>query len=106
MEKGTALFLQILIGIVGIGAALFLLWEPHVEGVNVGVPFFQVYTHDYFLWYAYIASIPFFIGLYKIGTVVGLVGQNGRLTQQAAKPLRAIQYCALSIIPLTAIGML
>ena len=34
MKKGSTIFLQVIIVLIGIGALAFMLWEPHVEGVN------------------------------------------------------------------------
>jgi hypothetical protein len=55
----------------GIGVLAFMLWEPHLEGRNVHASLFQIYFKDPFLAYAYVASIPFFVGLYQAINVLG-----------------------------------
>lgn len=34
MKRSSVIFFQAVIVVLGIGALAFLLWEPHVEGVN------------------------------------------------------------------------
>ncbi len=66
MKRASTLFFQILTVLIGIGVLVFMLWEPHLEGRNVGTKLFEIYFKDPFLAYAYIGSIPFFMALYQI----------------------------------------
>lgn len=90
--------------LTGIGALAFLLWEPHIEGRNAHATLFEIYFKDPFLAYAYIASIPFFVALYKAFRVLGYAAQNKLFSPEAVKALRAIKYCALAIIGFVAAG--
>ena len=105
MKRSSTAFLQTLIVLVGIGALAFLLWEPHVEGVNAHAAFFEVYV-DLFVAYAYIASIPFFVGLYHAFKVLGYAGQNKIFTQEAVNALRIIKFCAMVIIGFVAVSVI
>jgi hypothetical protein len=105
MTRGSAAFLQTLIVLIGIAALTFLLWEPHVEGVNAHATFFEVYF-DLFVAYAYIASIPFFVGLYQAFKVLGYAGQNKVFTQEAVNALRIIKFCAMAIIGFVAVSVI
>ena len=98
MKKGSITFLQVVIVLVGIGALAFLLGEPHVEGRNAHATLFQIYFKDPFLAYAYVASIPFFMGLYHGFKVLGLVRQNRTFSQDTVHSLRTIKHCAMAII--------
>jgi hypothetical protein len=98
MKKIASLFLQIVIVLIGLCALAFMLWEPHLEGRNAHATPFEVYFKDPFLAFAYVASIPFFIGLYQAFKVLGYAGQNRLSSQATAKALRIIRYCALSMI--------
>ena len=69
-------FLQAAIGIIAMGALALLLWEPHVEGRNAHASLFEIYFKDPFLAFAYVASIPFFAGLYQAFKVLGYIGQE------------------------------
>ncbi len=90
--------------LVGIGALALLLWEPRIEGRNVHATLFEIYFKDPFLAYAYAASIPFFVALYKAFKALGCAGQKEVFPQTALKALRAIKYCALAIIGFVAVG--
>ena len=105
MKRSSTAFLQTLIVLVGIGALAFLLWEPHVEGVNAHAAFFEVYV-DLFVAYAYIASIPFFVGLYHAFKVLGYVRQNKTFSQATVNSLRSIKYCALALIGFVAVSVI
>src|SRR5687767_13671720 len=98
MKKGSTIFLQLVIVLIGIGALALMLWEPHIEGRNAHATLFQIYFHDPFLAYAYIASTPFFVGLYQAFKVLGYVRQNKTFSQATVKALRTIKYCAIAII--------
>src|SRR6476619_3957606 len=98
MNRGSTIFLQIVIVLIGVGALALMLWEPHVEGRNAHATLFEIYFKDPFLAYAYIASIPFFVALYQAFTVLGYAGQNKVFSQAAVKALRIIKYCAIALI--------
>jgi hypothetical protein len=105
MKKGSTVFLQVVIALVGMGALVFMLWEPHLEGRNAHATVFEVYFKDPFLAYAYIASIAFFTGLYQAIKVLGYAGQNRIFSQEAVKALRTIKYCALAMIAFVAVSV-
>src|SRR6266481_915222 len=104
MRKGSTIFLQVVVGLIGIGTLALLLWEPHIEGRNAHATLFQIYLNDPFLAYAYIGSISFFVALYQAFKVLGYVGQNKVFSQAAVKALRIIKYCAMAIIGFVAVG--
>ena len=90
--------------LIGIAAAAFLLWEPTIEGRNVNATYFEIYFKDPFLAYAYIASVPFFIGVYKAFKALGYAGRGMAFSEQTLKALQAIKYCAILIIVFVAGG--
>ena len=102
--KRNSIFLQVVIVLIGIGALALMLWEPHIEGRNAHSTLFEIYFKDPFLTYAYIASVPFFVALYKAVKVLGYAGQNKIFSQAAVKALRTIKYCAISIIGFVVVG--
>jgi cytochrome bd-type quinol oxidase subunit 2 len=104
MKRGSTIFLQVIIVLIGVGALTLLLWEPHIEGRNAHATLFQIYFNDPFLAYAYIGSISFFVALYQAFKVLGYVGSNKVFSQAAVKALRIIKYCALAIIGFVAVG--
>src|SRR5690349_13861194 len=86
------ILLQTLIFIAGTVAFVALLWEPHVEGRNAQKSFFEVYFNDTFLIFIYLASIPFFVGLYQIFRVLGYLRNHKLLTKPVIEAVRVIKY--------------
>jgi hypothetical protein len=104
MKLGATVFLRAVLVLFGIGALALLLWEPHVEGRNAHATLFAIYFQDPFLAYAYIASIPFFVGLYQAFKVLGYAGRNEEFSPSAVRSVRTIKYCAIAIIGFVAVG--
>ena len=104
MKRIAALFLQIVIVVAGVGAAALLLWEPQIEGRNAHASQFEIYFHDPFLVYAYIASIPFFVGLYQAFWIAGYAGRGEAFSEESAIAMRRITVCALIIVAFVAGG--
>ncbi len=102
--KSSTVFLQSVIVLIGIGALAFLLWEPHLEGRNQHATPFEIYFKDPFLAFAYVASIPFFVALFKTFKVLGYARQNTVFSSEALNALRTIKVCAISIIGFVAVG--
>lgn len=98
MKRSSAIFLQAVVVLIGIGALAFLLWEPHIEGRNAHASLFEMYFKDPFLAYAYIAAVPFFRALYQAFKVLGYAGRNEVFSSAAVKALRTIKYCAIAIL--------
>ncbi|MBS3167920.1 DUF2975 domain-containing protein [Candidatus Woesearchaeota archaeon] len=98
MKRSSTIFIQVVIVLIGIGALALMLWEPHLEGRNVHATLFEIYFKDPFLAYEYIASIAFFVALYKAFKLLGYIGQNKVFSQAAVNALRTIKYCMISLI--------
>src|ERR1044072_5793653 len=96
MKRGSTLFLQVIIVLLGVGVLVFLLWEPHLEGRNVNATLFEIYFKDPFLAYIYLAFVPFFVGLYQGFKLLGHARRNEIFSQHSVRALRIIKYCALT----------
>ncbi|MDT4968189.1 MAG: hypothetical protein QOJ64_2926 [Acidobacteriota bacterium] len=96
MKRGSTIFLQVVIVLLGIGVLAFLLWEPQVEGRNVNATQFEIYFKDPFLAYIYLAFVPFFVGLYHAFKILGYARRNEIFSQRSVRALRTIKYCALT----------
>ena len=97
-KRSPTIFLQTVIVLIGIGALVFMLWEPHLEGRNAHATIIQIYFNDPFLVYAYTASISFFVALYQAFKLLGFIRQNKIFTQNSVRALRTIKYCAITLI--------
>jgi len=98
MKRSSTIFLQIVIVLIGIGVLALMLWEPHLEGRNAHATPFEIYFKDPFLAYAYTASIAFFVALYQAFKLLGYIRANQVFSLRAVKALRAIKYCALTLV--------
>ena len=96
MKRGSTIFLQVVIVLIGIGVLAGLLWEPQVEGRNVHATQFEIYFKDPFLAYIYLAFVPFFVGLYQAFKILGYARRNEIFSQHSVRALRTIKYCALT----------
>lgn len=98
IKSSSALFLQVVIVLVGIGTLGLMLWEPHLEGRNAHATIFEIYFNDPFLAYVYVGSIPFFVAVYRAFGLFGHVRRNGPFSQVTLDALRVIKRCAMVIV--------
>ena len=98
MKRSSTILLQVVVVLIGIGALVFMLWEPHIEGRNVHATLFEIYFKDPFLAYAYTTPISFFVALYQAFTLLGYIGRNTVFSLHSVRALRTIKYCALAIV--------
>ncbi len=96
MNSISIIAIRALIVLTAVTVLAFLIVEPQFEGRNIGATLFEIYFTDPFLAYAYLASIPFFVALYQLYTLVKFPNQ---------KSLRIIRNCALITIPFIIIGV-
>ena len=78
---------------------------PQAEGRAADLDLISIYA-DPFIFYGYIASIPFFIALYQAFNLLGYVDNNMVFSQLAVKAVRSIKYCAITIGGLIVLGIL
>jgi len=94
MKQSSTIFLQVVIVIIGILALAIMIRFPSTEGRAENLDLFSIYF-DPFILYAYAASIPFFIALYKAFTLLGYIGQNKAFSLNSVRALRSIKYCTI-----------
>lgn len=105
MKTAFALLLQGAVLLVGVGVLAFLLLEPRFEGRNAHATAFDTYFKDPFLAYAYVASTPFFIALYRAFGLLGNCRRQGAFSQETVNGLKTIGRCAFAIIAFVAGGV-
>jgi hypothetical protein len=104
MKKGSTIFLQVVIVLIGIGALALMIWEPQIEGRNAHATLFEIYFKDPFLAYVYVGSISFFVALYQAFRVLGYAGQDKVFSREAVRALRTIKVCAIALIGFVAVA--
>jgi len=100
MKRISIIFLQACIVALGIGTLVLMLWEPHLEGRNVHATLFEIYFNDPFLAYAYVASILYFVGLYKAFMTLAYLRQGKAYSPATVKAVQTIKYCAIALVAL------
>ena len=84
------MFLQGVIILFGIGAIAVLTLLPLTEGRAANLDLLSIYT-DPFILFCYVASIPFFIVLYKMFNLLGNIRQGIAFSVLSVRTLRAIK---------------
>src|SRR3989344_4670176 len=102
-KKASTIFLKVVILIIGIMALIGLIRFPMTEGRAVNLDLFSIYS-DPFILYMFVASIPFFIGLYQAFKLLGYIGQNQVFSLSSVKCLRTIKYCAIAFALFIVLG--
>src|SRR3972149_10731052 len=103
MKKGSTLFLKVVILLIAIGALIGMIWFPQTEGRATNLDLISIYT-DPFIIYIYIASTPFFIGLYQAFKLLNFIDANKAFSQGAVNTLKNIKFASLSLIGFIALA--
>lgn len=96
MKRTSTIFLQGVVVLIGIVALTVLVRLPLTEGRAANLDLFSIYA-DPFILYGYVASIAFFIALYKAFKLLGYVGQNRVFSPVSVSTLKSIKYCAIAL---------
>ena len=105
MKKGSTLFLKFVICLIAIGALIWLIWFPQLEGRAANLDLLRIYI-DPLIIYAYIGSIPFFVALYQAFQLLGYIDGNKVFSQSSVNAVRTIKYCAIIISGFIVLGLL
>ena len=97
LKRGSTLFLKVVIILIAIGALAGLIWFPQTEGRAANLDLISIYK-DPFIIYAYIASIPFFVGLYQAFKLLNFIDANKAFSQGAVNTLRNMKFASLSLV--------
>ncbi len=103
MRRGPTLFLRVAIVLIGLGTLAGMIRFPQTEGRAANLDLVSIYADPVIL-YGYLASIPFFLGLYQAFTLLGYVDRNEAFSSSAVAAVRRIKYCALAMPVLIAAG--
>lgn len=94
MKRTPTLFLQAVIVLIGLVVLAILIRLPLTEGRATNLDLVSIYA-DPFIVYGYVASIAFFVALYKAFRLLGYIGQNKVFSSHAVGALKSIKYCAI-----------
>jgi hypothetical protein len=105
MKKGSTLFLKFVICLIAIGALIWLIWFPQLEGRAADLDLLSIYM-DPLIIYAYIGSIPFFAALYQAFKLLGHMDGNKVFSQLSVNAVRNIKTCAFTFSGFIVLGLL
>lgn len=103
-KKGSILFLKVVILLIAIGVFIWMIWFPQLEGRATNLDLISIYK-DPLIIYGYIASIPFFVGLYQAFKLLNYIDRNKTFSQSAVNTLRNIKFSALNLIGFIALAV-
>jgi hypothetical protein len=104
MKHGATLFLKAVIVLIGIGTCAGMIWFPQAEGRAAGLDFISIYA-DPFILYIYLASTPFFVGLYQGFKLLTLIDANKAFSQDSVNALKNIKFASISLIGCIAVAV-
>lgn len=105
MKRSSAIFLQLVIVLIGLVALAIMIRVPLTEGAAVNKDLFSIYFNP-FIMCGYLASIPFFVALYQGVKLLYYIGQNNVFSLNSVKALRTIKYCAIILSALIVMAAL
>src|ERR1051326_2214824 len=97
MKHSSTFFLKGVIFLLAIGVLAGLMWFPQTEGRAAHLNFISIYA-DPFILYIYLASTPFFVGLYYAFKLLHLIDANKAFSQVAVHTLKNMKFASLSLI--------
>ena len=96
MKRSSTIFLQVVITLIVIVALAIMIRFPLTEGRATNLGLISIYS-DPFILYGYVASVPFFIALFKVFKLLGYIGRDKAFSQDSVKTLRMIKNCAIAL---------
>ncbi|GHO48012.1 DUF2975 domain-containing protein [Ktedonospora formicarum] len=103
MKRSSTFFLKAVLLLIAIGALAGLIWFPQTEGRATNLDLISIYT-DPFIIYGYVASIPFFVGLYQAFKLLNLIDADKAFSQSAINTLKNMKFASLSLIGFIALA--
>ena len=104
MKRGSTLFLKVVILLIAIVVLTWIIIFPQTEGRAANLDLISIYK-DPFIIYGYIASIPFFIGLYQAFKLLNFIDANKAFSQGAVNTLKNMKFASLSLIGFIALAL-
>lgn len=104
MKKGSTLFLRFVLCLIAISVLCGMIWFPQTEGRAANLDLISIYT-DPFIIYIYIASTPFFVGLYQAFKLLNFIDARNAFSQGAVNTLKNMKFASLSLIGFIALAL-
>lgn len=105
MKYIPILLLKVVVVLLATAALVGLVWFPQTEGRATNLDVLSIYS-DPLIIYIYIASIPFFVGLYQAFKLLSLIEGNKAFSQSAVDTLKKMKFASLGLIIAIAFAVL
>ncbi len=105
IKNSSTTLLKAVIVLIAVAVTAGMLWFPRTEGRAANLDVISIYT-DPLIIYVYIASSPFFIGLYQAFKLLNLIDTNDAFSQKAVDTLKNMKYASLSLIGFIAFALI
>lgn len=97
MKRSSTLFLKVVLCLIATGAFAGMVWFPQTEGRAADLDLLSIYT-DPLIIYSFIASVPFFFGIYQAFKLLNLIDTNKAFSQDAVNTLKNMKFAILTLI--------
>jgi hypothetical protein len=97
MKHGSTVFLKVVILLIAIATLIGLIVFPQLEGRATNLNLLSIYS-DPFIIFIYIASTPFFIGLYQALKLLNLIDANQAFSRGAVNTLKKMKFISLVLV--------
>ncbi len=97
MKRGSTLFLKVAIIIIAAITIFSLIMFPQTEGRASNISLAKIYL-DPLILYGYLASIPFFFGLYQAFKLLNLIDRNKAFSQNAVIAFKNMKLASVALI--------
>lgn len=104
MNRSSTVFLRLIICLIAVGVLLALVWFPQNEGRAENLDLLRIYT-DPLILYVYLASTPFFFGLYQAFKLLNFIDANQAFSQSAVDTLKNMKLASLWLVALIAVAI-
>lgn len=105
MKQGSTLFLKFVLLLISMIAIVILFWFPQLEGRATNLDLISIYS-DPLIIYSFIASIPYFIGVYQAYKLLNFIEANKAFSQGAVDTLKNMKIASLVLIGFIVGGIL
>ena len=104
MKSSSTLFLKIVLCLIAVATLAVMFWFPQTEGRATNLDLISIYK-DPFIIYLYIASTPFFVGLYQAFKLLNFIDANKAFSPGSVNTLKNMKFASLSLIGFIALAM-
>lgn len=105
MKQSSTLFLKIVIILIVVATIAGMIWFPQAEGRARDFDLISTYANPFII-YMYIASIPFFFGLFQAFKLLTFIDSNKAFSKGAINTFKNMKYASLILIGFIFSGLL